>query len=503
MAKNLTSKASLNAIAQLIDYAARIVVTLVLSPILVTGLGASSFGIWQILRRATGILSVADGRPNQSLKWIIANRQGDHDNDAKRRSVGSAIIVWFFFLPVLTLLGAVFVWASPSITGVSPNEVTVVKITATLLVVKILLLGLVGIPEAILRGSNLGYKRMGIVALLTCLEGGGMACVILAEHGLIMLAGVQVIMSILTGILFLHITKRSVSWFGCTKPSRQEIKSFFKFNGWFFGWSVINRLLDSIDILLIGIILSATYVTQYTLTGYAPLMAFGVILIITGSVMPGLGGLIGSKEYNRVNKLRDELTAYTWLLTTVCGSVILLLNPSFVNLWVGEQQYAGQGINLLLVILLFQKIFIQNNARIIDLTLDLRTKVLIGSISLLLSITASIVYIYTYGMIGVCIGMILGQITLSICYSITICNLLKISYTNNIKKNSRNMICATIIIFGSSYLGEQITLDNHIDFFVILTLCIVTMFTISLFSVVSAKERGNIYNRFNTIRTTF
>jgi len=500
MSKNLTQKASLNAIAQFIDYGARIVVTLVLTPILVTGLGTSSFGVWQILRKSSGILSVADGRPSQSLKWIIANLQGKKDRNKKQRSVGSAIIVWGFFLPILTLLGVVFVWASPLITGVSPNEVLVVKFTAALLVVKILLLGLVGIPEAILRGSNLGYKRMGIVALITCLEGGGMAYVVLIGGGMTWLAGLQVTMSILTGILFFQVTRHSVNWFGCARPSKQEVKKFFKFNGWFLGWSIISRLLDSIDIILIGIILSATYVTQYTLTGYGPLMAFGVILILTGSVMPGLGGLIGLKEYGRVDKLRKELTTYTWLLTTTCASVILLLNPSFVNLWVGEQQYAGQEVNLLLVVLLFQKIFIQNNARIIDLTLDLRAKVLMGSIALLLSITASTILLYQYGMIGVCIGMILGQLTLSIAYSITINNLLKVSYANNVVENAKTILFATTIVISSSYFGEKITIESYMGFIITLICSTITTFTISIFLLVSATERDIIYKRINSIR---
>ena len=47
----LTRRASLNAAASLAVYFTQVVVGLVVSPILVGGLGVSLFGVWQILGR--------------------------------------------------------------------------------------------------------------------------------------------------------------------------------------------------------------------------------------------------------------------------------------------------------------------------------------------------------------------------------------------------------------------------------------------------------------------
>ncbi len=50
--------------------------------------------------------------------------------------------------------------------------------------------------------------------------------------------------------------------------------------------------------------------------------------------------------------------------------MVLLWNRSFVHLWVGNEHYAGELTNFLLVLLAIQLIFIRNEAGILDLTLD-------------------------------------------------------------------------------------------------------------------------------------
>src|SRR2546423_14665318 len=75
----LTQRASLNAIASLLDYAAKLLVGLVVTPIVVAGLGRPLFGTWEMLNRLGTYMSAADGRPPQTIPPMGANRQAaDH-----------------------------------------------------------------------------------------------------------------------------------------------------------------------------------------------------------------------------------------------------------------------------------------------------------------------------------------------------------------------------------------------------------------------------------------
>ena len=60
---SLTRRACLTAVASFLDYSAKIGVSLFLTPFLVDGLGRSLFGVWEVLVRLVGYLSIADGRP--------------------------------------------------------------------------------------------------------------------------------------------------------------------------------------------------------------------------------------------------------------------------------------------------------------------------------------------------------------------------------------------------------------------------------------------------------
>src|ERR671918_76236 len=72
-----TQRASLTAVASLLDYGAKVVVGLVVVPILVSGLGRSLYGVWEMLNRLVGYMTGADGRPTEALRLVVASHQGD------------------------------------------------------------------------------------------------------------------------------------------------------------------------------------------------------------------------------------------------------------------------------------------------------------------------------------------------------------------------------------------------------------------------------------------
>jgi O-antigen/teichoic acid export membrane protein len=56
---NLTQRAFLNTLSSILDHGSRVLVALVITPILLTGLGTTIFGIWQILNRLVNYASMA------------------------------------------------------------------------------------------------------------------------------------------------------------------------------------------------------------------------------------------------------------------------------------------------------------------------------------------------------------------------------------------------------------------------------------------------------------
>lgn len=498
---NLTRKAYLNAIAAGVDYFARLVVGFVINPLLVNGLGDFFFGVWQVLSKTTSYLSAAGGRPTQALKWTIANQQASTDYEAKRRNVGSAIVAWAIFIPVLGIIGGLVAWFIPAFLDAAPEHVNTVRLAAAILVVNLLLINLTDVPRSVLRGENLGYKRMGLSAALVLIGGGLIALAIYFEQGLLGVSAALVCNTILTGVLFYAVMKRYVSWFGVARPQREEVVHFVQLSGWFLLWRLILQLIMSGDIVLLGFLDSAESVTPYTLTKYAPQTLIGLIAIVVTSVTPGLGGIMSSGKLKQATQVRGELMLLSWVIITVTGATILLWNPTFVSLWVAPEYFAGQAQLLLITLMTAQFVLIRNDANIIDLTLDLKHKVILGLFSLLISISLSIILVarLEWGIIGLCLSFIAGRFLLTISYPIIVGRFLNLQLSKQIKYTIRPLFVTIALWAVALFFSDQL---SALSWFQLLLRLIPTLLVTATFAIllgVSAKQRQSLLRRIQTV----
>jgi len=88
----LTRRASLTAVASLLDYTVKAAVQLVMTPILVSTLGRSLYGIWEMLGRMIGYMAATDGRPSEALRLVISQNQAGAELE-KQRAIGAALMV--------------------------------------------------------------------------------------------------------------------------------------------------------------------------------------------------------------------------------------------------------------------------------------------------------------------------------------------------------------------------------------------------------------------------
>jgi O-antigen/teichoic acid export membrane protein len=501
--KALTHTAYLNGFASLLDTVVKGGVMAFVTPILVAGLGSSLFGVWQILGRLISYMHAADGRPTQALKWVIANRQSIDDEETKRRHVGSAMGVWLLFLPLLAVISAALIWISPHMTRVGPEQFSTIRITCALLVVNFLLIQLISLPEAVLRGMNLGYKRLGLQASLNVVGGALSIGALYIGAGLIGLAAAQAILAALTGVLFLAVVKKYVAWYGVSRPSFAEVRSFLKLSVWWFAWTTIHKFIMASDILILGVVASASAVTTYSLTGFAGVTLLSLVTTVLAAVMPGLGSVIGQKQFERAAALRNEMMAASWLLLAAIGSTILLWNRSFVHLWVGDQHYAGPWANLLIVMMIVQLIFIRNDAYVIDLTLELREKVVMGLIAAAVSIALSAALIPRLGIAGLCLGMILGRLSLTISYPFVINKRFGKRRLPNLSRAIRPALTMALMFGGCAYLGEKVLADNWVVWALSGGLTFLLALAVAVLVGLSRDVRGPLKKRLGMARTVF
>jgi len=342
---------------------------------------------------------------------------------------------------------------------------------------------------------------MGLTTLFVLLGGGLMALAMFYQTGLIGLAFANLVTTALTGILFFMIVRSYVKWFGIAKPMFSAVRKFLGLSWWFLAWTLVLQLLKAGDVVVLGIFDSAELVTNYSLTRYIPETIIGVVAIIVFGITPGLGGIIGRGDLKKALQLRNELMIFTWIIVTVFGSTMLVWNRSFVQLWVGGEYYAGMVSNLLIILMVSQFVFIRNDANIIDLTLDLKTKVLFGLVSAGFSaaISAILVGAYGLGIMGLTLGFITGQLILSIGYPLIVGRFFGVSFFSQLGGIIRPAF-VTILLFGSlTLLGDRLGVNTWFSLVLAVGSTVGLLFLLTFYLGVTHEQRKGLLNRVRKV----
>jgi len=448
----LTRRAALNGLAAALDIVARAGVELVLNPLLVGRLGDHLYGAWRFLWRLTGSVHAASGRSSQALKLSIANRKGSVDEREKRELVGSAIGVWLLFLPLLALAGGAAAWLAPSFLRTAPEVLWSVRGAALMLVAYVIVSSVVDVPRAILQGENLGYKRMGLSAFLVILGGALMALAVDRGAGIIGVAAANLVTMILTGVLFVLVVRTHVSWAGIARPTLAALGSFVRLSWWFVVWKLVTQAMLAGDVMVLGLAGSVESVTIYTLTAFVPGTVLSLDRLLVAGVAPGLGELIGSGNWRAAARVRAEVMTLTWLAAISTGATVLIWNRPFLRVWVGEAYYAGTIETLLIILMVGQFALLRNDANFIDLTLTIRRKVLLGLLSVFLSLILAALFVGGLGggISGLCVGIIAGRILLTFEYPRQVGRLLGLSWRRQVMAVLRPA-AATVVIFAAAF----------------------------------------------------
>ncbi len=451
---SLTRRAALTFVSSMLRQGAGFVVSFVVTPIVIGGLGAELYGAWMMIQQTVGYVALSDLRPVGTLKFTLAVRQHIDDVGEKRRQIGASLLVWAATFPFILVIGGGVVWAAPFIIRTSAEHLRDVRVAMALAILSVALGRILSLPANVLRGMNLDYKAMGLDAA-TILVGGALSAVaIWTGWGLPGVAAASIAGVILNGGVRFLVARRVLPWFGAERPTRQELIVFTKLSGWLFLSALSGLLLNASDFLLLGIILGPSASAVYATTGAVLRLTSRPISQLLGSGGPGIAELCGRREWLRVQKVRTELHVAAVTLMTVVGVGVLILNRPFLSLWIGHGFYAGNATNLLLVLVAFETVLFRIDSVIVDSMLEFRRKALAVLISGAFSLFASGLMSYAWGIVGMALGMFLGRLGLIIYLPALITLHTGDSMTDYLRSIIRPLVTACLL-FIVAYVGSS------------------------------------------------
>jgi O-antigen/teichoic acid export membrane protein len=406
--ENLTRRAALTLVSGVLRQGSLFLVGLAVLPVVIHGLGVELYGAWAVIQQTAGYIALADARSMATVKFTLATRQHSPDIEEKRRQVGAAIVVWFLSLPLLTLAGGLAVWGIPRL--IETSDPHVVQVAMAIVVVAMALERLTSLPRHVLRAMNLDYRAMGLDAAAVVLGGVLAAVAIWLDLGLPGVAAATFGGTLLGNGIRFFVARRALPWFGPSRPSRAEVRTFAGLTGWLVFGELTGLLLDGGAVVLAGFFLGPTAAALYAATTIVPRMALGPLGEILGASGPGLYGLCGRREWDRVIRVRNEQQSLALGLLSLFAPVTIALNGSFVSLWVGARYFAGHTVTLYLLLATVCVAIATTDQTIADATFAFRQRAFASLAGGVVLIGVAIVGHEAWGLPAVALGLLLGRV---------------------------------------------------------------------------------------------
>jgi O-antigen/teichoic acid export membrane protein len=348
---------------------------------------------------------------------------------------------------------------------------------------------------------------MGLSALLVFLGGGFTWLAMLLNTGLVGVAAAALAVTLLSGLFYLWVVRSYAPWFGIARPSLKATVQFLSLSWWFLAWNLIMNLMTASDVVILGVLLSVETVTDYALSKYTPETLISIVAIMAFGIAPGLGGIIGSGKFEKAARVRGEIMSLTWLIVTVLGTIVLLWNRAFINLWVGPEHFVGSVPNLLIVLVVLQFILIRNDGNVIDLSLRLQRKVVMGAISVGLSLGIAVILVrwFNLGIIGLCLGIIVGRSILSAGYPILVGRLLGVSFSSQLKSIFRpafvTLLFFSLATFFDSFILAKgyFAVGGWISLGLYVSMTLIGALVLAFYLGLSVHQRETIFQRIRVV----
>ena len=460
MSDNTLHNARLNAFSSYLFFFIGAVATLIASPYLVLYLGSHAFSILKTSQKIIEFASIADGRSSHALKWVIASKQSRTNDFEKRQFVGCSIKVSILFFPLLSLVIIGLVYVLPeSINGLAQDQYDLVRLVGLALGANVFLGSLLTIPESVLIGMNQGYRSAAPrIFWLVCTN---VLMVYFAYWGysLIVIALVMLFGAIMNALCVYVVALKRIPWLGVEKPRSDQFKNFLNFSGWVLTWEFVSKICLSAELILLGYLVGSDMVSGYVFSAYVAQLGLTLALMTGGAVTPTMARLLGEDKLEELSLLIDGFREILLFIGVVIGGGVLSLNGSFVSLWAGEKYFVGSTVNALIVISFLQLVFIRGEAQIQDLSLDIRSKVLIGLLSSVASVALAIVlYRFSNEIVYIFVGLIAGRVAMTFWFPKMVKNMVEGKYP------LMKTIMGGVILLICHILGRNLLIHTWLGF---------------------------------------
>lgn len=348
---------------------------------------------------------------------IYIIKQLAKDNSEKIRiritsSVSNLIILNTLFILIVGIL------IYPLVINLSPDLKPISSLFLILLTVKIVS-NFSSIPTSI----QISSQRMGFVNLIKILlvpiEILLVIFLLENDYGIFSLAYGELLVSIIYLFVISASTKELFKLYKLKIYKSNFLKSLnYSFSYYLVKLSHIG--LSNLDNILILYFLGAKYVTIYVITLKLPILISREISgKISSNLFPGMSSLKIINDINKLQSIMLSLTKFSIRMSLLIGIIVFFVNKSFVEVWVGPDNFGGYELNFVFSCILVVEFLYFTMEPLVYTHGRINKFAKISLIELFVNVLISIVGAIYFGLIGIALGSLISKFSTSLIFMIS------------------------------------------------------------------------------------
>lgn len=340
-----TRRAALNYLTGVAQIAVAIAVGLWATPLILRWLGEERYGAYRAAQDWLGYVGLLELGLGGALVALLA--QAIRDTRRVSRVLAAGLRAYAAAGVVMAIAGVALVIAAPALVPVAAAERFDLRLGFAFGLAAILTLPLTAfrlLAEARQRSYFVNTLLAVQVICITLLSLGA-ACLGWGIAGQFLAAFIGTLPA--TALLTWHGLRSYRETLTCLRGERHEDGSLWRLNWPTLAHTLGGRVSLFTDNIVIAMLLSPRVVTPFFLTQRLVVLAQGQLQGIGNASWAGLIELHAHGQHDAFRQRLLELTKLVTILGVAVMAPLAAFSRSFVTLWVGEPQFAGETIAIL------------------------------------------------------------------------------------------------------------------------------------------------------------
>lgn len=428
------------------------IISFIAAPIILKLTSQTLYGFWITIISILGYLSLTDLGLGMSLVRIIVELALKENIKSLNSIINTAFFAFCGIGVLFFIIGISISTYLPSWFEIPQEESLLVLSTYRVAIIS----GALALPLSVFNSIIVGFQKMAVLNISTniiSIIGIGLSIILLYSGiGIIALPLASLFTIFVGGIVNFFYAKKyfpglklNISAF-----NRADLKKLLSFGGYFQLGRVSNTVALSSDNIIISGALGSGNVTSYAFTSKLPIM-FSVVLAskLPNAIFPAMTDMFANNEIDKLKQIYNRLIFFAVRFAFFGGALVFILNPKFIKLWVGLENYGGDLLNFIFVLwAIFDSIYRITTA-IVFASGDLKNYTVAASIEAILNITISLILVGPFGLVGVALGTLISKLLTTGFYTpYWVCRKLGLPLNHLIKKSIIHPIIRSIPSIG-------------------------------------------------------